>query len=181
MAEMVASGIERLTEIVDIRLDDLHELPLGVVVKGVVHGERKAGHIIRTALPADLRVTGRAADLAAVLHTLAGSVRRGGQLGAAEIVRLRAEVEGTHVVLFVEPGDDSALLAPAPEGWEPLSTARLQPELRSAGDAGDSLDLYVAARLVADQGGDLWVAGHPAGPLSYAVRIPSALRTKEEA
>ena len=50
--------------------------------------------------------------------------------------------------------------------------ARLEPELLLA--TGETLDLYVAVRLMTEQMGDVWTATRPDGGVSFAIRFPAA-------
>lgn len=160
MADMMADGLGRLTALVDLRLEDIVEVPVGIVVKGVIHAEQQAGFTTRNQIPAGMVVTGRAADLAAVLRTLTAAVRS--SVPAGTPVHIRGEMRHDGAVIFVDAGGDDLSQAGA---WQRLSTDSLSP---GASAGGAALDLYVASRLVDDQGGDLWARG----PHSYALRLP---------
>jgi hypothetical protein len=96
---------------------------------------------------------------AVAAQTAAGSGTGSPAAGAA--VGLRAEALSSVIVLRVEPVGCVDL---------PLDTATWQPVLLEATDPEAGVDLYVAARLLAEQGGDLWAA---AGP-RFVVRLPAA-------
>ncbi|HEY0400131.1 MAG TPA: hypothetical protein VGF00_17160 [Acidimicrobiia bacterium] len=164
---MVVEGAERLAGLMEVAPEEVQPFAVDGVGRAVVHAERKAGRTATSQVPAGLRAVGRAADVAGVLRALVGAVAAempaGGtrSSGAGPAVALRAEAVGSVVVLRVEPAGGTDL---------PLDTATWRPVQLEATDPEAGVDLYVAARLLADQGGDLWSA---AGP-RFVVRLPAA-------
>jgi hypothetical protein len=120
-----------------------------------------------------LRGVGRAEDLAVVLRTLLRSI----QAGPGGVI-LRGELWGPAVVLLLEPAETAHNLHPAAD-WTIVPADRPGPELGV--DRGEeALDRYVAARLMGEQGGDIWTTAHTGGQVSFAIRLPAARPTTEE-
>jgi hypothetical protein len=153
---MVLEGAERLGKLMDVAPDEVQPFAADGVAKAVVHAERKGGRTVRSSVPVGLRAVGRAADTAGVLRTLVSAVA-----AAGADVALRAEADGPVVAIRVEAADSPDL---------PLDTAAWRPVDVAATDPQAGADLYVAARLLAEQGGDLWEASGP----RFAVRLPAA-------
>ncbi len=160
-SEMLTEGVARLTSLTDIRTEEIQPFALDGVARAVVHAERKAGQSVTAHIPAGLTAVGRAADTAAVLRTLITVTGR----KAAAGIQLRAEIHDGAVVIQVEPSgaEPLPLLSSC---WEKVWAASFQPSV--SGDE-ERVDLYVAARLLADQGADLWST---AGRARFAVRLP---------
>jgi hypothetical protein len=151
---MVVEGVERLGKLMDVAPDEVQPFPVDAVARAVVHAERKGGRTAVSSVPVGLGAVGRAADTAGVLRTLVTAVAAAGQ-----DVALRAEADGPVVVIRVEAAGSPAL---------PLDIAAWRPVDVAAADPQAGADLYVAARLLAEQGGDLWAATGP----RFAVRLP---------
>jgi hypothetical protein len=174
LGRMVGAGVDRLRQLVEVRMEEIEEFGVDTVVRSVVHSERRLGVSVTTAFPAGLRGVGRAADLAVVLHTLIRSPRI--RPGCAPLV-VRGARQGDAILLLVEAaglGPDPLVVSPDRlDGSLMAPFDRLEPELgHEAGE--DALDLYVAARLMSEQGGDIWTATRPGGGASFGVRIPAA-------
>jgi hypothetical protein len=165
---MVVEGADRLGRLMDVAPEEVQPFAVDGVARAVVHAERKAGRAANSSVPAGLRAVGRAADVAGALRALVAAVAAEGMNGSGtgppptgSTVALKAEVLASVVVLRVEPSGAEDL---------PLDAAVWRPVHVEAADPAAGTDLYVAARLLAEQGGDLWTA---AGP-RFAVRLPSA-------
>jgi hypothetical protein len=160
-AEMLGEGVERLRGLIDVRSEEIEPFAVDGVARAVVHEERKAGRAVKSEVPSPLTAVGRAADVAAVLRTLvAVTVRK----NTAD-VQLRGEVQNGTVTVHVEPvgADERPLLT---ELWEEVRAESLK-TTQNEDDA--SIDLYVAARLLAEQGADVWST---TGRARFAVRLP---------
>jgi hypothetical protein len=146
----------------DVRTEEVQPFAVEGMARAVVHAERKAGRTVTADLPAGLTAVGRAADVAGVLRTLIAVTAR--RTGAG--VQVRGGVQNGAVVLVVEPAGSD--LHPLLTG----SWAEIWAETFKASLARDeeALDLYVAARLIADQGADLWST---AGRARFALRLPA--------
>ncbi|MDQ1516220.1 MAG: hypothetical protein QOE80_2050 [Actinomycetota bacterium] len=160
---MLTESVARLGSLMDVRSEEIQPFAVDGVARAVVHAERRAGRSVAADLPAGLTAVGRAADVAGVLRTLIAVTAR----KAATGVRLRGGVRDGAVVVVVEPSgaDPHPLLTGS---WEEIWAETFKPSL--AGDE-EAIDLYVAARLLADQGADLWSS--TAGRARFAVRLPA--------
>ena len=161
--EMLAESVTRLGELLDVRTEEIQPFAVDGVARAVAHAERKAGRTVTADMPTPLSAVGRSADVAAVLRTLVEASGR--QSGAG--VRLRGEVSDGAVVIRVEPQgvDDLPLLS---GNWEEVRVETVKPD-RLADE--ELIDLYVATRLLNEQGADLWSA---AGRARFVVRLPVA-------
>jgi hypothetical protein len=143
-------------------MEEIHPFSVGDVVRAVVHGERRAGRTLAADVPAGLTAVGRAADVAAVLRTLAAVAGRKGTVD----VQVRGELEAGAVVVSVEPAGTTRLPL-LTRNWEEIRVE----SFKSPSSADEEVvDLFVAARLLADQGADLWST---AGRTRFAVRLPA--------
>jgi hypothetical protein len=99
--------------------------------------------------------------VAAVLRTLITVAGRKATAG----IEVRGGMTDGAVVVRVEPAgeDDLPLLA---GNWQEIWADTFTPD--RIGD-DESLEVYVAARLLVEQGGDLWSA---AGRARFAIRLP---------
>jgi hypothetical protein len=170
---MVDEGIGRLTGLMEIRPDEIAPFAADAVARSVVHAERKAGRTIAAALPAGLNALGRSADVITVLHTLCGSLSASAS-GHDPAVRITGEAQDGAVVLYVETADADASPLSV-ENWRYIQVE----SLCSGAEAGeqDKSALYVAARLLADQGADLWATS--GAVRRFAVRLPADPRVPE--
>ena len=159
--EMLTDGLERLRAQIDVRSEEIEPFAVDRVARAVVHAERKAGRPVTSALPDGVTAVGRAADVAAVLRTLITVAGRKATAG----IEVRGGMADGAVVVRVEPAgeDDLPLLA---GNWQEIWADTFKPD--RIGD-DESLEVYVAARLLVEQGGDLWSA---AGRARFAMRLP---------
>ena len=162
-AEMLAESVGRLGELIDVRTEEIQPFAVDGVARAVVHAERRAGRQVVAEMPTPLTARGRSADVAAVLRTLVDASSR--ESGSS--VQIRGEVAGAAVIIRVEPqgSGDLPLLS---GNWEAICVETFKPDRL---DDEDLIDLYVATRLLAEQGADLWSA---AGRARFAVRLPVA-------
>lgn len=164
--EMLTDSLEQLGALIDVRTEEIHPFALDGVARAVVHAEHRAGRAVTADIPSPLTAVGRAADVAAVLRTLFDVTGRLTDAG----IQLRAEATGGAVVIRVEPQDAGEL--PLLSGnWEEVSAESFKP---GRTNDEDLIDLYVATRLLAEQGADLWST---AGRARFAVRLPVAAHT----
>jgi hypothetical protein len=168
--EMLSESLERLSKLMDVRAEEIQPFDVAGLARGVAHAERKGDRTIRTEIPNGHSAVGRAADVAAVLRTLIAVTHR----KSPTVVQVRGEVTDGVIVIQIEPaGEHRPLLS---QSWEQIWADSFKSSLR--GDE-DTVDLYVAARLLAEQGADLWAT---AGRTRFAVRLPAAdSGPKEEA
>lgn len=165
-AEMLAESVARLGALIDVRSEEIEPFAVDGVARAVVHAERKAGRAVTAEIPSPLIAVGRAADVAAVLRIVVDLIGR----RTAGAVQLGGEVTGGIVVIRVEPAGADVL--PLLSGiWEEVCVETFKPERLHDEDL---IDLYVATRLLAEQGADLWST---AGRARFAVRLPLAADT----
>ena len=162
--EMLNEGVQRLGALMDVRAEEIQPFAVDDVARAVVHAERKAGRRVTAELPAGLTARGRAADVAAVVRTLVAVTGR----NSAHSVQLVGEVHDGAIVLRVESTGDFRTLPLVTGNWEQISAESFK---RSRQNDEESVDLYVAARLLTEQGADLWST---AGRARFAVRLPFA-------
>jgi len=168
-ADMLVEGVKRMGELVDVRIEEVGPFSVESVAGAVVRAERRAGRAVATDVSADLTAVGRAADVAAVLRTLVDVVDRKAPAG----VQLRGGVHDGAVVVRVEPA--GATEVPLYTGlWKALWAGAFPP---GVGDDEESVDLYGAARLLAEQGADMWST---AGGTRFAVRLPLASLSRKQ-
>lgn len=161
--QMLSESLDRLGKLADARTEEIQAYDVGGVVRAVVHAERKGGRTINAEMPAGLLAVGRATDVAAVLRTFVGLADRHRPGG----LQVSGELNGEARVIRIEP----AGARPLPlltENWEEISPETFNPA--STGD-DTSIDLYVAARLLAEQGADVWSTSRGD---RFAVRLPAA-------
>ena len=161
--EMLSESVERLSALVDVRSEEIQPFAVDAVARAVVQAERRDGRTVTSDLPAGLTAIGRSADVAAVLRTLikvtAGSSATG--------VQIRSEIDSGVVVVRVEPSGAEHLPLLA-QSWDAVWAETFK--VSSTRDEATT-DLYVAARLLTEQGADLWST---AGRDRFAVRLPAA-------
>ncbi|MCA1844125.1 MAG: hypothetical protein LC792_13265, partial [Actinobacteria bacterium] len=169
-AEMLTGGVERLRALIDVRSEEIEPFAVDGVARAVVHAERKEGRAVTSDVPSPLTAVGRAADVAAVLRTLVAVT---GRRTTGE-VQLRGAVHDGAVIVRVEPaGADELPLSAG--NWEEIWAETFK---ATQNEDEESVDLYVAARLLAEQGADVWST---TGRAHFAVRIPSVSGAQEEA
>lgn len=161
--EMLTESVDRLGKLLDVRVEEIQPFDVAGLARAVAHAERKAGRTVRADLPTGLDAVGRAADVAAVLRTVIGLAAR--RTGAGVVVR--GATEGGAIVLRVEPAGagDLSLLT---DCWDEVWAGSFK---SASTDDDTTIDLYVATRLLAEQGADLWAT---AGRDRFAVRLPAA-------
>ncbi|HZQ79797.1 MAG TPA: hypothetical protein VFE55_20885 [Acidimicrobiia bacterium] len=166
-SEMLDDSLGRLASLTDVHTEEIEPFDVADVVRAVTHAERKAGRTVTAAVPAGLRAVGRAADVAAVLRTLVGISGTAGPGGIHVQVTIRGELHHGAAVLVVEPtGEDpEPLLA---RNWDAIQAESFK--ITSRADE-EEMNLFVAARLLADQGADLWFT---AGRSRFAVRLATS-------
>ncbi|HZI37032.1 MAG TPA: hypothetical protein VFF24_01905 [Acidimicrobiia bacterium] len=171
-AGMLNESVQRLSSMMEVRAGEIEPFAVGGIARAVVHAERKAGRTLTAELPVEITALGRSADVAAVLRTVVGLTAR--QTAAA--VTVRSDVQGKTVNILVEAAGAEHLPL-LTDSWEDVSPG----SFKSASNEDEaSIDLYVSARLLTDQGGDLWST---AGRDRFLLRLPAApdSRPQEEA
>ena len=174
--QMLDESLGRLGALADVRTEEIQPFDVADVVRAVAHAERRAGRTLVADVPAGSMALGRSADLAAVLRTLSAITGSAGPGGIQMQVRVQAQadVKDGAVVLVVGPGDAEVrpLLS---RNWDEIRVDSFK--ISSRADDTE-MNLFVAARLLAEQGADLWST---AGRVQFAVRlsVPPDLTTEE--
>ena len=172
---MLNESLGRLGSLTDVRTEEIQPFDVADVVRAVAHAERKGGRTLTADVPAGLRAVGRSADLAAVLRTLAaitGSAGPGG-IRAQVQVQAQADVKDGAIVLVVGPsgGEEGPLLS---QSWDPIRAESFK--ISSRADEKE-MNLFVAARLLTEQGADLWSTS---GRARFAVRLTAPPEPRPE-
>lgn len=162
LADIVSRGIDRLKDLVDLLGYEVDEFHVGEIARSVVRGERKRGTHVESVIPAGLEAVGRPSDVAVALQTL----MRSPSLRDAPVTVRGCSTAGG-VVLAVGPPD---LLD------DPGVPARSVPDQdgSQAPVSDDALDMYVATRLIEEQGGELRTVAHGDGRVSFEIRLEAA-------
>jgi signal transduction histidine kinase len=174
LSTAVSGEIRRLQRLVSIdeAHADVQPFSLARTLAPVVASERARGVMVDVEVPTDLSAVGRTDAVEQVLQTLFDNARR---YAPGSAVTVRAEQEGQWVVLRVE---DRGPGVPADQRE---SIFRRGVRGDSAGDVpGSGLGLYVAATLMRDQSGRLWVDERPGGGASFAVALLAETRPSGE-
>ena len=155
------------------RLVSVEEAPADRTAFGIAHTllplvitERARGTTISATISADLQAFGRPGSTAEVVQTLLDNARRYAPDAPIDVDAL---VEGDRVVVRV--GDRGPGVAP--EQREAIFRRGVRGEAATDGD-GSGLGLYLADKLMREQGGQLWVDGRPGGGASFALALPAA-------
>jgi hypothetical protein len=162
-AAMLTESVQRLGSLTDVRSEEIQPFAVEGLARAVVHAERKAGRPVTATLSDGLTALGRAADAAAVLRTLVDLTARQSATG----VHVVSETGDGVIVVRVEPSgaEDLPLLT---NSWEEVWGGSFK---FSLSEDDTTIDLYVAARLLAEQGADLWATAERD---RFAVRLPAA-------
>lgn len=146
LSGMLSDGVTRLRTLVDARIEDIEPFDTAALVASVVRAERRLGLEIAVDVAEGVRAVGRVADLAAGLHALFDAMLVDGESGG---IALRVSRQGESVEIAVRgPG-------------------RLAP-------TATSVALYVASRLVEEQGGTLASYDRARSLAEYVIRLPAA-------
>lgn len=168
LSTAVSGEIRRLQELVSVenQVGEIAAFSLAESLAPLFASERARGVTIDAEVPGDLDAIGRAGATEQVVQTLFDNARR---YAAESPVTVRAYRDQQWVVLRIEdrgPG---------------VPTEQREAIFRRGvrGDAaldvpGSGLGLYVAAQLMRDQCGELWVDERPGGGASFAVALPAA-------
>ena len=168
LATAISGEIQRLQRLVSVEeaIGELGAFSLAESLAPLVASERARGVDIDLQVAGDIDEVGRAGSTEQVLQTLFDNARRYAPNSALTV---RAEREGRWVVLRVE---DRGPGVPAAER-EAIFRRGVRGD--TALDVpGSGLGLYVAAQLMRDQGGQLWVDDRAGGGASFAVALPAA-------
>jgi signal transduction histidine kinase len=165
LARALGDELRRLQRLVETTPEDEIVAPydVGSTLEPIINCRRLAGTDITVDVPDGLFVLGRRHDLAEVVQNLLDNAARH---APSSPVLVRAGAELGNVVVRVEDRGPGV----APSEWETIFQRGRRGTTGSPGGSG--LGLYVARRLMRDQGGDLWVEGRPGGGASFALYLP---------
>lgn len=173
LSQAITTEIARLQRLVDP--EQTHgrsfEFPVADTLVGVVVGARTHGTEIEMQVPVDLSACGRPGELAEVVQNLIENARR---YAPGSPVVVRAERDRTGVLIRVE---DRGPGVPVDER-ERIFTRGFRGR-DAAAVSGSGLGLYICARLMHEQQGELWVDERPGGGASFAVWLPADLSTSQ--
>lgn len=165
LATAVAAEIARLQQIVGAVQDEPARFALADTLRPVLLCAAAGGAPVDVDIPADLEAIGRPGAVAEALQNLLDNARRHAP-GSRAVVR--AERDGSIVALRVEdrgpgvpPGDRERIFE---RGWR-----------AHVGGDGSGLGLFLASRLVREQGGQLWMEPRRGGGSSFVLTLPAAL------
>jgi two-component system OmpR family sensor kinase len=167
LREALESEIRLLRSLVDAdRSAEAEEFDVAGVVAPIVLCHRASGEPVDTDVPSGIRVAAHPAVVAEVVQTLLDNARDHAP-GAPVVVSARRN--GANAQLRVEDRGP---------GIDPDRAERIFERGESSSRTGSGLGLYVARRLLRDQGGDIRVEPRPGGGASFVVSVPIAsLRT----
>jgi signal transduction histidine kinase len=118
----------------------------------------------------DLLAVGSAAETVEAVRQLVGYASQRSRSGP---VTLRGDRDGRWVILRVE--DDGPTMP------RELRRTLSDPEGRREPVREDALSVQVAARLMREQGGDLWIEPRPGGGTSFGICLPAITTGNEDA
>ena len=168
LSTAISGEIRRLQNLVsaDQTAGEIGPFSLAESLSPLIASERARGVEVDLRVAGDLVTVGNAAATEQVLQALFDNARRH---APGTRITVRAERENGWVVLRIQ---DRGAGVPADQ-----REAIFRRGVR--GDAaldvpGSGLGLYVAAKLMQEQDGELWVDERPAGGASFAVALPAA-------
>ncbi len=168
LSTAVSGEIRRLQRLVSVE-DSAGEVgPFSIAesIAPLIANERARGVVVDLRVPGDLNVIGLAAATEQVLQTLLDNARR---YAPDTPVTVRAEQEDTWVVVRIEDRGPGV----PPEQREAIFRRGVRGD-HALEVSGSGLGLYVAAKLMREQGGELWVDDRPGGGASFAMALPAA-------
>ena len=174
LSTAVSGEIRRLQRLVSVGepLGEFTSFGVAEAVGPVVATERARGATVDVKVAGDLSVVGRTGSTEQVIQTLFDNARR---YAPGSPITVRAERASTKIELRVE---DRGPGVPADQ-HETIFRRGVR------GDAamdvpGSGLGLYVAADLMREQGGDLWVQDRDGGGASFVLSLPAVSGSAEE-
>lgn len=163
LAQAVSAEVARLQGLVSDSGDERQTVVFRIsdVISSQVTLAQSRGMTVLTEVPSDLFAKGLPNETAEALQNLLTNAERH---APGSPVTVRARADSSYVTVRVE--DRGGGVAPH------LRNRVFERGERSSPAQGSGLGLYVASRLFAEQGGDLWYEDHPAGGACFAFRLP---------
>ena len=170
----MVTELSRLERVIAGRQEDpLEVFRLDAALTPVLTAEREAGLVICKEL-GSLAAKGRPLELATVVQNLLVNARN---YAPGSVVRVTARCVGSDVQVLVEDRGP---------GIDPREHARIFERgyrtAAAAGREGTGLGLYLARRLMREQGGDIEVRERPGGGVTFVIRVlgPTAAEVQLE-
>ena len=166
LTQALGAEVARLQELVSAQQrEDPTPFRLLEAISPVLLLERSNGLDVSCMVDERMVVIGRPKETAQVLRTLLDNARA---YAAGSPVTIRSERRDDWAVLLVE---DSGPGVPAAERRAIFERAKRGST--ADGAPGSGLGLYVAARLMREQGGDIWVTDRSGGGASFVMSLPA--------
>lgn len=168
LSAAVSGEIRRLQRLVSVEASeaDVGPFSLAESLAPIVASEHARGVTVDLEVAGHLNVVGRAAATEQVLQALFDNGRR---YAPGSALTVRAEPDDEWVILRVEDRGPGV----PPEQREAIFRRGVRGG-DTADVAGSGLGLYVAARLMHEQGGELWVDERRGGGASFALALRAA-------
>ena len=169
LAGVVGSGTARLRGL--LAQDGAPRPPVSMAQTAALVADDPAwSSMVKVDVTPDLLAVGSAAETAEALRQLVDYASRRSSAG---LVTVRGDRDGRWAVLRVE--DDGPTMP------REMRRTLADPEARREPGRDDDLTVRVAARLMREQGGDLWVEPRPGGGTSFGICLPTVPVDDEEA
>lgn len=163
LAQGLAAEVRRLRTLLAGHLSAPGTFVLADAIGPAITCARAAGLEVRSSLQPGIEVQGRRDSAAQVALALLDNARRH---AAPSPVDVRATVIGDVAALFVEDRG-KGIAGPARE-------RAFERRVRGDDSAGSGLGLFIARRLMTEQGGSIIVRSRPGGGASFVVRFRRA-------
>jgi signal transduction histidine kinase len=163
LAEGLVAEVRRLRGLLEGRVEDPSTFDLADAIAPVITSASASGLDVRSSVRRGIKINGRRDSTAQVVLALLDNAR---QHAAPSPVEVRASVLGGSVVLYVED-----------RGTTITGRSRermFEKGVRGDESSGSGLGLFVARRLMAQQGGTLAFRVRPGGGASFVVRFQRA-------
>ena len=173
LSTAVSGEIRRLQRLVSVESSDGDIAPFSVAesLAPLVATERARGTVIDVDVAGDLDVIGRAGATEQAMQTIFDNARR---YAAGTTLTVRGYREGSWVILRIEDRGPGV----APEQREAIFRRGVRGDA-ALDVAGSGLGLYVAAKLMQEQAGEMWVDERAGGGASFALALPAASVSQE--
>jgi signal transduction histidine kinase len=166
LTDALGTEVARVQELVAEReREDLKPFSLRDLLAPLVVMEQSNGRDVTLAVSEHLTARGRPTETAQVVRNLLDNAAR---YAPHCPVAIRAEARDDWVVVVVE---DTGPGVPPSERRTIFERSRRGST--SADTEGSGLGLYVASRLMREQGGDLWVGDRPGGGAAFLLSLPA--------